>query len=464
MAVDFLRLCKQISLLMLVAGAAFAFAGCGSSEPVPPKTTVVIESEPEDGAEVVIQGLSRGETPVTVEGLEPGWVDVLLRKENYRTTIDRIEARLNETTRYTFELDPLVGYLSMESNPTGAEVILGSGDTLGKTPFFSKPLPVGEYEFTLRYKNHVDQTDTFAVQADYQYEKRYDLRPVEGRVQLTSRPSGARVWINNEPQEDKTPSTFTLPPGTYVVSVYSPGYVQGEERIELAANETKPLTVRLLPGDVPQGMVLVPEGEFIMGADNRAPDEKPARKVQLKAFYIDKHEVTNAEYKEVFPNHNFQEGQEQYPVSGVSWSEATRYAQLVGKRLPTEAEWEKAARGEDGREYPWGDEFDVEYCNSEESNIRSTVRVGRLLGGASPYGCLDMAGNVYEWTADWYEAYPGNTEIARDYGQVYRVLRGGSFKTPQFDVRASRRFFDKMDEKKPDYGFRCAMDVKETAQ
>jgi len=448
---------RKIAAVFAVA----VIAGCGSSGPVLPDTRVIINSSPVEGAEVVIMGESRGQTPVTVEGLPPGWVDVLLRKENYRNTIDRVEVRLGQASEYTIKLEPLVGYLTMESDPPGAEVFLKSGESLGKTPFFRKPMSVGEYAFTLRYENYLDQTDEFEIRADYQYEKLYNLRPLEGRVQLTSRPSGARVWINNEPQERKTPFTFTLPPGAYVVSVYSPGYVQGEERVALAANETKSLTVRLVPGDVPPGMVLVPEGEFIMGADNRAPDEGPVRRVHLKAFYIDKYEVTNAEYKEVFPNHKYQEGQDQFPVTGVSWTEATRYASAVGKRLPTEAEWEKAARGEDGREFPWGNEFNVEFCNSAEADILGPVRVGRYLGGASPYGCVDMAGNAYEWTSDWYEAYPGNTEIARDYGQIYRVLRGGSYRTPRFDVRASRRFFDKMDEKKPDYGFRCAMDVTE---
>jgi len=439
------------------------FVGCGSSEPALPNTTVVINSSPVQGAEVIIMGENRGTTPVTVEGLPPGWVDVLLRKEDHRNTIDRVEARLGQTSEYTIALEPLVGYVTIETQPAGADVTLGTGESLGKTPFFRKPLPVGEYEFKLSYENYVDQSDTFTVESGYQYEKRYNLRPLEGRVQFTSRPSGARVWINNEPQERTTPHTFTLPPGTYVLGAYSPGYVQGEERIELAANETKSVTIRLIPGDVPPGMVLVPEGEFIMGADNRAPDERPKRTVYLPAFYIDKYEVTNSEFREVFPNHDYPEGQGQFPVTGVSWSEATRFAQSVGKRLPTEKEWEKAARGPDGREFPWGDEFNVDYVNSLETNILGPVRVGRYLGGASPYGCMDMAGNAYEWTADWYEAYPGNEEVTRDYGQVYRVLRGGSYRTPRFDVRASRRFFDKMDEKKPDYGFRCAMDVEDSA-
>lgn len=446
-------------VLAALAILAPCLAGCGPSEPDLPQTHVVINSSPEQGAEVTILGEVRGATPVEVKGLPVGWQDVLLRKERYNNTVDRIDVKEGGRQEFTLELDPLVGYLTLQSTPEGAEVYLADGELLGKTPFFRQPLPVGEHTYELRYPNHYPHKDTITVESDYQYEHTYNLKPVEGNIQLTSRPSGARVWINNEPQEKKTPFSFTLAPGTYVVSVYSPGYVQAEEKVELLPAETKELSIKMLPGDVPAGMVLVPEGEFIMGADNRAPDEAPVRKIVQPAFYIDKQEVTNEEYAKVFPNHKFPEGQEQLPVQGVSWNEAVRYAESVGKRLPTEAEWEKAARGEAGLEYPWGVDFNSDLCNSQESNIDGPVRVGKYLGGASPYGCMDMAGNVYEWTQNWYEAYPGNADVTKDYGQVYRILRGGSYRTPKFDVRCAKRFFDKMDAKKPDYGFRCAKDV-----
>ncbi|HEX71798.1 MAG TPA: hypothetical protein ENN65_00565, partial [Candidatus Hydrogenedentes bacterium] len=268
------------------------------------------------------------------------------------------------------------------------------------------------------------------------------------------------IWLNNQLQDQKTPARFRLPPGLYLVSVHSKGFIQEDERLVLEPNAENSVTLRMRQGEVPPGMVLIPAGPFLMGEDGRCPDESPKRAVLLDAFYIDRHEVTNEQFKKVFPGHTFTKGKEQLPVSGVSWTQATQYAQAVGKRLPTEAEWEKAARGEDGREYPWGADFDKSLCNTTELDLGGPTVVGRFLGGASPYGCLDMAGNVYEWVADWYEAYPGNTLVTKDYGQVYRVLRGGSYMSGRFHARCARRHFDRMDAQRADYGFRCAKDVE----
>ena len=242
--------------------------------------------------------------------------------------------------------------------------------------------------------------------------------------------------------------------------MYAEGFVQAEEKIDLKPNEKRNLALAMIQGDVPPGMVLIPAGEFIFGADDRAPDEAPKAKLELPAYYIDKTEVTNAQYQALVKDHKFPAGQEEFPVTGVSWNDAVRFASMSGKRLPTEREWEKAARGTDAREYPWGPNYDPALCNGLDQNKEAPVRVSQYIGGMSVYGCMDMAGNVVEWTQDWYEAYPGNTQITKEYGQVYRVLRGGAFNSDRFDLRATRRRFDKMDNKKAEYGFRCAMDVK----
>jgi len=210
-------------------------------------------------------------------------------------------------------------------------------------------------------------------------------------------------------------------------------------------------------------MVLIPAGEFDFGVDGGSPDERPKRRIKLDAYYIDKFEVTNAQFKLVFPDHTFNEQRADYPVSGVGWKQAAEYAEAVDKRLPTEMEWEKAARGSRGREYPWGTSFSSEFANvSGDVPEAHLMKIGQFREGASEYGCMDMAGNVYEWTNDWYNPYPGNTEITIDYGNIYRVLRGGSYLSEPFEARSSKRHFDKLDATRKDYGFRCAKDIPKT--
>jgi formylglycine-generating enzyme required for sulfatase activity len=184
-------------------------------------------------------------------------------------------------------------------------------------------------------------------------------------------------------------------------------------------------------GDVGvEGMVLVPAGTFLLGstkADASAEsDEMPQRVVDLPAFYIDQFEVSNIEYKRFVdatgyrpPPHwkdgTYEEGADWYPVMEVSFWEATAYARWAKKRLPTEAEWEKAARGTDGRRYPWGDDF-----QEDKSNVtRAYAPINAHLGGASPYGAVNMSGNVAEWTSSVYEPYPELVPVLpSDFGGV----------------------------------------------
>jgi formylglycine-generating enzyme required for sulfatase activity len=215
-------------------------------------------------------------------------------------------------------------------------------------------------------------------------------------------------------------------------------------------------------------MVLVPAGEFWMGTDG-AGDESPRHRVYLDAYHIDKYAVTNALYERfmratgrqapAFWNDSKWNGASQ-PVVGVSWHDAEAYCRWAGKRLPTEAEWEKAARGTDGRKYPWGDQWDSSRANSSESKLGRTTPVGSYPSGASPYGALDMAGNVWQWVADWYDKdyykrSPERNPRGPESGQS-RVLRGGSWGSNPIHLRTAYR-----DDETPGYrrygiGFRCA--------
>ncbi len=216
-------------------------------------------------------------------------------------------------------------------------------------------------------------------------------------------------------------------------------------------------------------MVAVPEGEFIMGSDDPEADdnEKPASKVFVGPFSIDKFEVTNARYLRCVesgvctrpPNRGYDDPTKiNLPMTIVSWQQAAAYCRWVGKRLPTEAEWEKAARGTDGRRYPWGNTFEAERANVGYS-VGSPTPVGSYPKGASPYGVMDLAGNVWEWTSSLYTPYPYDPHDGREdlNARGSRVERGGSWYHPPWHIRTTRRTaIGHVYRRINDLGFRCA--------
>lgn len=229
-------------------------------------------------------------------------------------------------------------------------------------------------------------------------------------------------------------------------------------------------------------MVLIPAGEFTMGsseADKLAQDdERPAHSVYLDAYYLDQYEVTTARYARFFqqtirntPAYWFEQVIQKYgnkPVVGVDWNDANAYCSWAGKRLPTEAEWEKAARGTDQRLYPWGNASPTPQLANfsrgfEFKNYEVLTDVGSFEQGKSPYGAYDMAGNVWEWTADWYdETYYKNSPERKPKGPSngqYRVLRGGSWDIEPDGVRSASRDGDTPSDRLVLIGFRCAQDI-----
>jgi formylglycine-generating enzyme required for sulfatase activity len=227
------------------------------------------------------------------------------------------------------------------------------------------------------------------------------------------------------------------------------------------------------PASIPSGpdpveMASVPAGDFLMGSDDAAApaDERPAARIPVADFWIDRVEVTNARYgvcvdagactPPVGPA--FADAtRADHPVSLVSWAQAANYCRWAGKRLPTEAEWEKAARGVDGRVYPWGSRFEPDRVNA--GYTAGTTAVGGYANGASPYGVLDMAGNVWEWTSSLYRPYPYDAADGREDPKARgaRVNRGGSWYYDASYVRTTHRATaDHMYRRIADLGFRCA--------
>ncbi|MGQ0555423.1 MAG: SUMF1/EgtB/PvdO family nonheme iron enzyme [Nitrospiraceae bacterium] len=234
-------------------------------------------------------------------------------------------------------------------------------------------------------------------------------------------------------------------------------------------SKSVPNEQQLVVSITPVDMVKVPKGPFLYG------DQK-IRVVIEHDYWIDQYPVTNEKYRAFIEAGGYENQQywssegwqwktknnvtglqywseaawikAAHPVVGVSYHEAEAYAKLAGKRFPTEQEWEKAARGQDGRKYPWGEEFEKDRCNSEESGIGHTTSVGQYPNGVSPYGCYDMAGNVWEWCTSWY-----------DQSLAQRVIRGGSWLNRPEVLRASSRFRYTTDYRFYNLGFRLVQDL-----
>jgi iron(II)-dependent oxidoreductase len=271
---------------------------------------------------------------------------------------------------------------------------------------------------------------------------------------------------------------------------------ENEKRINQAAGYTLDEAEALLSkGQLENldSMVRIPAGSFLMGTNLKVANDSahPEHNVRLKTYRIDKYLVTNAQYARFvaatrhrppldWKKGKIEPGTLKYPVTMVNWYDATAYCKWAGKRLPTEAEWEKAARGTDGRRWPWGNQMDPKRLNTYY-DVGSATDVTTYANGLSPYGVYDMAGNVDEWTADDFLPYK-NTDATADVfqGKVskvmgaedqalkistlvrvnrhYKVLRGGSWKGDPFSTASYHRDYAWPNSASDFYGFRCAAD------
>jgi formylglycine-generating enzyme required for sulfatase activity len=202
-----------------------------------------------------------------------------------------------------------------------------------------------------------------------------------------------------------------------------------------APGKESPAAEPAAPAFTPGEMVLIPAGEFTFGTNDKdTPLANPEQKVNLPAFYIDKYETTNGEYLKFSIDGGYvSEGKDwrlfftpdkvNFPVVNITWGDAAAYCKWAGKRLLTEQEWEKAARGTDGRRYPWGEKWENNRSNTYEAGMKKPVAVNTY-NDVSPYEVHDMLGNVQEWTADWFKGYKGNPKKDQNFGERFRVLRG----------------------------------------
>jgi formylglycine-generating enzyme required for sulfatase activity len=258
----------------------------------------------------------------------------------------------------------------------------------------------------------------------------------------------------------------------------TPRQEAGEPRREQRPEREAPVRA---PQPVEPELVLIPASEFLMGSDPEKDQdayeaEQPQHRVYLPDYHIARTPITNAQYAAFVEASGYEaprhwvdgkspSGKEDYPVAYVSWYDAIAYCKWLSEkngqayRLPSEAEWEKAARGTEGRIYPWGDAWDPGRCNSKESSPDDSTLVDAYPDGASPYGILDMAGNVWEWTGSLYGPYPYDPKDGREDPRAVgkRVLRGGAFYSTARRVRCAYRDSGYADDGRGSYGFRVVL-------
>ena len=488
--------------------------------------TLTVTSTP-NGADIYVDNVRIGKAPLMDYKVDTGaqrekQVTVHLALTGYKSRMAQLTLRGGQQTPWAGRLEKFVsrtGTLTISSTPSDASVYI-DGDFIGLTPLRDYKIDTGgarEKQIEIRlelsgYKSHVAKV---TLKGDQQTP--WDVRLEKfisqtGTLTVTSTPSGASVYIDGDfigltPLHDYEIDTGGAREKRVKVGLELAGYKSRVAPLTLRGGQQTSWDVRLekileiqeetVPnGFAPEGMVLIPAGDFQMGSNDGNFDEKPVHIVYVDAFYMDAYEVTNAQYKD-FVDANPQWGKDDIPsryhdgnylkhwtrnsygsgnepVVYVSWYAAMAYAQWAGKRLPTEAEWEKAARGGlSGKKYPWGDSINLSRANYGNDVGRATP-VGRY--EPNTYGLFDMAGNVWEWCLDEYQ---GNyykisrrrnpiagkasiTQIISNFtnDKALRVMRGGGWESSKRSTpRVADRHSFKPTSTNNSSGFRCVKSV-----
>jgi len=436
--------------------------------------TLSVDSTP-SGAKVLLAGKDSGKTPLKLD-VDSGRYVLDIQDDIYLTWSNEIDIRDGEITRINQNLTPNYGTLDIQVTPNGAQILI-DGKLSGKAPTQLK-LPPGTHKIEVVQNGFVSLTqDSVFITREQTETLKGTLEQKVGTLRLVTNPMDASITIDGK-DYGQTPNVISLPEGTYKLKLSKEEHQDVEETIKIEWNKSLERNIDLPTGPPPSiigkdgaEMLLIPAGEFQMGS-NDISDAK-VHTVYLDDFYIDKYEVTNAQYKKFMDatkykapsywndsNYNAPNN----PVVGVSWNDAKAYADWAGERIPTEAEWEKSARGGlVGKQYPWGDTLTHDDANYTGTGGKDIWTYASPVGSFKPngYGLYDMAGNVWEWCADWYDSNyyvtsPKSNPSGSASGQ-YRVLRGGSWVNNGGNyLRVSSRNLNAPTLIDSGLGFRCA--------
>ncbi len=401
------------------------------------------------------------------------------------------------------------GIIEISSTPSGAEIWLNGEKTSHRTPSQLK-LRGGTYEIELRHPKAPKVNKKVELKAGYRVSidvilvsgsdeksdkkvqkikvrkklisrvkrkkrrriRRGGVRSRSYKLRIETEPPGAEIWLDGEKLDKLSPLTIDLKRSKASVKAVLKGYIPAEEEVSFGGEREKKLVLKLRRKG-PKGMSFVPAGEFWMGNNAGSYIEKPMRKVYLSAFWIDRYEVRVKDYLRCVKsgfckppkkgkgcNASYPDRQN-HPINCISWFDAKRYCQWRGKMLPTEAQWEKAARGTSAQLYPWGNGSpNCKRANYLDCGLDGTLPVGSKPRGKSPYGAFDMSGNVWEWIYDrfqdkYYRRAPSKNPVNFPRGNLPRVIRGGAWNTPADRLHASYRSDAWPSKRDPTIGFRC---------
>ena len=406
--------------------------------------------------------------------LPPGEYELSVNKSGFLPHTERIQISRGASVTRTIILDRNAGTLNLTITPSSANIRINKEDYTGKTKVELSP---GAYRLELSSAGYDSLAETIQIVRGQAVSKNYILRQQVGKLQFSVVPLEARVTLmrENKKIDEWVGAKYVrdLPVGEYDLVCKSDGYKSAARKVHIHDNQVEKLDVVMEKGSdaPPDNMVRVEGGTFDMGSENGGSDEKPMHQVAVSSFFIDKYEVTVGQYRQFctstgrsMPSAPSWGWQENHPIVNVTWDDASAYAQWAGKRLPTEAEWEYAARGgrlSMGYTYSGGNDLGAVAWYSDNSG-NQTHPVGER--ASNELGIYDMSGNAAEWCADWcdknyYLISPKQDPKGPSSG-YFRAVRGGSWINYILLSRVTLRNGYDPSDRYNYIGFRCAQDVK----